>query len=262
MKLPLYTGVTGFMSRAQAIAALDADGNEGRQLMIGVLASDKTLRGDSPTGARWVNRYPKIDDIASIFIGHPAIVNLVHYNTRNSDGLCDQLYELMKKSGPHCQGFQLNMAWPDPKQLLRFHAHTNWEKRIVLQIGAGAMKLLDGNPKRIADKIGEYLGAHPVIRDVLIDASGGLGTDFVLEDTRELVREICSRHYEANLGVAGGLHAGNLHRLVPLLEEADKFGQSLSIDAEGKLRQTPEDPLDVRLMADYLVAVEALLLKF
>ncbi len=261
MKLPMYTGATGFTDRAQAIAALNADGNEDRQLMIGVLASEKTLRGEQLTQSRLVNRYPPIDSIASIFIDHPAVLNLVHYNTRNSDGLCEQLYELTKKSGPHCHGFQLNMAWPDPKQLLRFHLHTSWEKRIVLQIGAGAMKVLDDNPKRIADKVGEYLGAHPVIRDVLIDASGGLGKDFALEDTRKLVREICSRHYEVNLGVAGGLHAGNIYRLVPLLEEANRFGQSLNFDAEGKLRRTPEDPLDVRLTASYLVAVEALLLK-
>jgi len=61
--------------------------------MIGVLVSDKTLRGEPNM---WPNRFPPVEVIKEIFttaseVGDALTLRVVHYNTHEPSALGDQL---------------------------------------------------------------------------------------------------------------------------------------------------------------------------
>ena len=225
-----YMGVTGFMSRGEVQAALEAQGRRtaqsGRKLMVGVLASSKTLAGNTN---KFPNRYPKITDIAGIFPNEKWTLNLIHYATDEQDTLDQQLIRMVDLGGPYLEGFQLNVRWPNPAQL-RAIGHL----RVVLQLGKKALEEMGNNPVRVADRLDGYRG---LISDVLVDASGGLGLKLDPEAAYSYLRAIQERHPTLGLGVAGGLSGETVGGLEPLAREFS----NLSFDAEGRLRTKDED---------------------
>ncbi|MDP3947688.1 MAG: hypothetical protein Q8Q41_03295, partial [bacterium] len=140
-----------------------------RKLMVGVLASSKTLAGRTN---KWPGRYPKMERISEIFQVHPAALNLIHYNTDEPETLSDQLLRLVEISGENLHGFQLNVAWPLVEELEKFHEATSWKQRLVLQVGGGAMARVEHSPQKFADMVALYGGFVGVVDDVLIDPSG------------------------------------------------------------------------------------------
>jgi len=75
-----YVGVTGFMNRQQVTQALSCvPANSNRKLMVGVLISYKTLRGEKNILNE--GRYPQRELINAIFIEHPLAFNVIHYTT-------------------------------------------------------------------------------------------------------------------------------------------------------------------------------------
>lgn len=246
MKQPLYIGVTGFMTPQEVRAGLRAfNGISGRKIMVGVLVSSKTLRGEDN---KWPARYPKLDRIGEIFQREEKALNLVHYHTDDPRKLCMQLLYVVESAGPHLHGFQLNVAWPDVGELEKFHLATSGKYRLVLQVGGGAMEKVENNPSKLADMIGGYANLR-LVDDVLIDPSGGKGQPFDSEKARSFLREIKRRNFEVNLGVAGGLGPNSMKHIQPLLDEFP----DLNIDAEGRLRDAATDDLDVISMTTYLV---------
>jgi hypothetical protein len=237
-----YIGVTGFMSQGEVAAALNAfrDGpaTGGRKIMVGVLASSKTLAGQKN---KWPNRYPAPRDIARLFSTDPRALNLIHYATDDQSTLDEQLRTLLRLGGPNLHGFQLNMAWPDPGALEVLEG-----KRVVLQIGAKAIALA-GDAEDIASCVDEYThDGH--ITDVLIDASGGKGVPMDPDLVIACVDAIADWHPDLGIGVAGGLSAATLGSLRPITGTFP----FVSIDAEGRLR-TDDDRLDVAAMQEYLI---------
>lgn len=237
-----YIGVTGFMTEAEvtaAVAAFDALPNpRQRVLMVGVLASSKTLRGEQN---RWPNRYPRVGEIAGLLSPHRWVLNLIHYATDDKQTLGDQLEQLMLLGGRNLDGFQLNMSWPDPHSLGVVRG-----TRVVLQLNPGSLAVHDNNPEAVASALDAYI---PCITDVLLDASGGLGVPIDVETAATYVRAIGARHRELGIGVAGGLSHASLDRIQPLMDEFPR----LSFDAEGRLRTpAPEDTLDLELMRHYI----------
>lgn len=254
---PPYIGITGFMSVSEVLRmasvqySLSARRRElkpVRDLMVGVLVSLKTLAGGTN---KWPGRYPKVDDIKSIFTGHPHMVNLIHYNTDDPTTLARQLLELHELAGEHLHGFQLNVAWPDMGQLRRYRMMRADRPRIVLQIGDRAMREVDGVPGRIAERVHGY---GDLVDDILIDPSGGLGEPFNTEIARIMLAVVKERCPSVNLGVAGGLHPDSLGLVEPLLKEFPE----LSIDAEGRLRRKPQDDLDIVVAEQYFRAAHDL----
>lgn len=102
MKNYPYIGITGFMSSDEVRLILDTfiksrpwvrnsfgqtvfRGKNDRILMVGVLASMKTLYGKTN---KWPNRYPKIEDIKNIFLCNSKhLLNLIHYGTKHAETL-------------------------------------------------------------------------------------------------------------------------------------------------------------------------------
>lgn len=251
-----YIGITGFMSwhevtgmpRVLQALASQQDFPHIRDLMVGVLVSSKTLGGGTN---KWPGRYPKVGTIKSIFVTHPSMVNLIHFNTDNPMTLVAELIKLHELTGSNLHGFQLNMAWPSIGDLEMYREAMGWEPRLVLQIGARAMHDLEDSPAKVSEMVGHYVG---VIDDILIDPSGGKGEPFNTESARAFLRAVAERGWDIGLGVAGGLSAETLHLVGPLAEE---FPQ-LSIDAEGRLRRKPQDDLDLEVAEKYFNGAYAL----
>lgn len=244
MKLP-YIGVTGFMSQEEVLWATGAiPPNAKRKLMVGILMSSKTIRG---VQNKWPRRYPLPKDAGNIFFAPtPWELNLVHFATDDVSNLYIDLDKAIELAGPWCRGFQLNLAWPNPKDLELFLSHRKSPLFAVLQIGSRALQEAGRDPKEVAKKLADYRESAD---HILLDGSGGKGIPLNFHDTRAYLSEIRNREPSFGLGIAGGLDKDNLSPIAKLLE---KF-PDLSWDAEGKLRNYAGD-MDRPNAIDYIEA--------
>ncbi|MBI3074869.1 MAG: hypothetical protein HYY92_01485 [Parcubacteria group bacterium] len=246
-----YIGITGFMSVGEVLSILDtAEGtipaNANRLVMVGVLASQKTMRGISN---KWPNRYPPKDRIDGLFQNHPHALNLIHYNTKEEGTLAEQLHAMTEIGGPNLHGFQLNIAWPSLAVLYEFRRR-HPTKVVVLQIGAHALAMVKHSPEWLVKMTAHY---EPVADYVLLDPSGGTGKPLDVEEMRGYLRALTARKLAMGLGIAGGLSPATLHNIAPLAREFP----DMSIDAEGRLR-TEDDHLDLAIAKEYLREASAL----
>lgn len=221
-----YIGVTGFTAPTEVDEVLAAvPHGSPRLLMVGVLASRRSLRGEP--SKKYPGRYPPREQIAKIFPEDRRALNLVHYHAPGATGLAAELEGLRAIGGPRLHGVQLNIAWPDPDAL-----HALDGLRIVLQLSRQAMDACAKNPAAIAGRVADY---GDRIHDVLIDPSGGTGGKdgaFDAGFAANLATAIRNLRPDLGIGVAGGLHAKNLTAIHPLLPTVP----DVSIDAEGGLR--------------------------
>lgn len=240
MKQP-YVGITGFMSQDEVRSVLDSMlKDSSRLLMVGVLASQKTLRGEKN---KWPNRYPEVGRISEVFVRDRRALNLIHYNTKETESLTEQLVEMTKLGGENLEGFQLNLAWPSRDAILAYHKICSG-KFIVLQIGGKAFEMINHSPKELAERVSWY---RHVVDDVLLDPSGGYGIPFDTSKARTYLEVLMGHNLDLGLGVAGGLSPTTLNLVQPLLSDFP----DLSWDAEGKLRDK-EDNLDIKEAKEYV----------
>jgi hypothetical protein len=232
-----YLGVTGLRRRRDCLTLIEKTPDIGRKIMLGVLASAKTLKG-LPNS--WPQRYPDVNQIAAIFPDHARALNLVHYNTKPdvAEPLHVQLGHVMDVAGINCHGLQLNIAWPEASELDRF-LDRQLSPTIVLQVGGKAFKPFEGvgGPRRLAERVREY---GKLVEYVLLDPSGGEGKALDGERLLPYVQELYEKSPDLGVGVAGGLSSETID-LMNLLW--DRY-PDLSIDAEGRLRDSPEDKVD------------------
>ncbi len=243
-----YIGVSGFMNVAEVRSALIAFGGtcsaRRRRLMIGVLASSKTLAGQKN---RYPNRYPDVDTIANLFYDHPFALNLIHYATDEPSTLSAQLERIVALGGPHLHGVQLNVAWPPVEDIVCLRG-----MRVVLQLGRKTLAdATNGDISTVIDGLATYDG---IVTDVLIDASGGTGVPMDPDLALHFAGAIAHTFPRLGIGVAGGL-SGPTSELVRPVAECCPF---INIDAEGRLR-TDDDRLDIPAMNDYLNATSHIL---
>jgi hypothetical protein len=259
-------GVTGFMSveelkTAQDLfirlfeqheAAHEKENSEPR-LMAGILVSSKTIEGIPD---RYPGRYPKPQKLTDLFLEANSwnTRNLAHYNTDTPENLVEECEQVMEVVGPSLDGFQLNIRWPDPvlvKELRRRHPRLH----ILLQVGGGALSHFargrEGAFSRydtegFMAKVLEYGGS---LNEILLDPSGGRGEALQAGHLTPLVRELMKVE-GLGIGVAGGLSGetmGLVSELVPVCSY-------LSIDAEGRLRNSEDDSLNLERVEVYLKA--------
>jgi hypothetical protein len=239
-----YVGVTGFMNGFESYGVLDVVPPDSEMLiMVGVLASLKTLRG---IPHKRPNRYPKAENIKNIFPPHRSAFNLIHYKTNELDTLTAQLFAMTQWGGLHMHGFQLNIAWPSPKALELYKLQYS-SMQIVLQVGNHALEAIENSPKKLADKI--VLEYANLVDYVLLDQSGGEGKMLNVGIARTYLEELYGKNLGMGFGVAGGLCAETLHRIEPLT----KYFSSLCTDAEGRVRNS-DDTLNVSFARDYISA--------
>ena len=264
MKIPKaaapYVGVTGFMSpdEVREVLTVVPEGSKVK-LMVGVLASSETIKGHPPV--RWPNRYAKPERISEIFINHPAVLNLVHFYTKEPEKLLDQMVEVTKLAGKNFHGFQLNVRWPNPA-VIREYRQQYPDKVIVLQCGSGALKEVENDPTKLGIKINDEY--KDVCKYVLVDPSGGAGkpldANFMFNCLRELhyrINQLATADCEGkllNFVLAGGLNAEAFDdpRFIDsgLWPAVRQFWQdSTSVDAEGKLRDENDNLVVIKAKA-------------
>jgi hypothetical protein len=237
-----YIGVTGFMSAAEVQAALEAFPVCGRRLMVGALASHKTLYGD---GNSKPLRYPRPEAIADIFLPDPRCLNLIHYATggeAHARGLAAALIDAFEHGWPNCHGLQVNAVWPNP-DAFPLLAKAIGSRTIVLQVGPRAMYLHRNDPVAIVKAIGAYTMG---VTDVLIDASGGVGKAIEVGFALSVLRaaEAAGLMRSLRFNVAGGLCAETVAAMDRVLAEYPDTGW----DAEGRLRD--DEPGGGRLLPE------------
>ncbi|MGK3995019.1 hypothetical protein [Sorangium sp. So ce1024] len=245
MSAPLpYCGISGLVSRTEVLAALAAFPDCGRQLMVGVLASEKTLAGQTN---RYFRRYPKVENISHVFVDDPRCLNLLHYGADTPPD-ATTLIRLFELAGPLCHGFQFNGAWPYRADLFRLHeaaAHRGRDLRVVLQVRVPNRQ---GTATVTWPSHGHYGG---LFSDILLDASGGTGRAFDYSYAETWVEEVRARYGDKiGVGIAGGLCAETLAPVAPVLAEG------ASCDAEGRLRDGADGGgrLDLDRVKAYLAA--------
>lgn len=242
-----YVGVTGFMTRKEVEEALAKfDARQGlrakRLLMVGILVSNKTLIGQTN---RWPHRYPHYQSFSELMLPHRRALNVIHFATDDKDRVGDHMTALRNMAGPDLDGFQLNMAWPEPRRIVPGFS------RIVLQIGARAMEMEGNDPVRIADRLVAYSG---IVTDILIDASGGRGIPLDIQKTTRYLEAITKMHPSLGIGIAGGLPGASLDRIKDIV----RAFPLVSFDAETGLRDA-NDHLDVKSVHDYFVQADKLM---
>ena len=241
MKRESYIGITGFTKPEEPHEVLKVlPQNPNRKIMIGVLMNKETLFG-KPAGNP--KRYPKRENIGSIFQERPETLNIIHYNSRTRKNLHKELFQVINNGGPELDGIQLNIPWPPEEELDRFKNIYD-DATVILQVGTKAFQKVGESPDRLLDKIYEY---RDVITHVLIDMNGGKGVwlnqDFVLE----LLPYINSMRISP--GIAGGINQHNIHKL----EQITSRFRNISIDIESGARDE-NDNLDVKKAQKCLIS--------
>jgi hypothetical protein len=245
-----YIGVTGVTTREQAeVLTTFVPENARHALMLGVLVSDKTLRGERN---KHPHQFPPVHEISGIFNGaRQNTVNLIHFHTDNPRTLDYSLEKLVDLGGPNLHGFQINMPWPNPELLYTFKA-MNPTMRMVLQIGGVAMEQVSHQVLQLRDQVNQYMNLiqMQVIDDILLNPSGGLGIPFDPKGAHAYLSDLDYTYPQRlGLGVAGGLGSNSLYLLDTLIPDFP----NLSIDAQGQLRNRDTDQLDFDKAGAYLV---------
>lgn len=248
MKNP-YIGITDFMSVTQVNEVLHFL-NVGRRptivtrsLGVGVMMSRKTLNG-LPT--KWSTAFPKNADVAKIFIDHPDVYNVLHYADFEPIDVFENLSKAVDLGGDNLQALQLDMCWPDPKDLQRLkdnHPHLD----LILQVGRKAFDMVEEDPKKLVAELAKY----EVLDSVLLDKSMGEGLEMNPNFFLPFVVEIFDRfREELHVALAGGLGPATIQLVEPIAKEFPL----VSIDAQGRLRPSRSalDPIDWEMAYKYL----------
>lgn len=231
-----YIGITGFMDLHEVVKCDNAFIQEVRRrktatarkmkFMVGVLVSSKTLVGGTN---KWTDRYPLVSKITEIIsCDREHLLHTIHYNTDDASTIDEQVDEIMKIS-PAIDAIQFNIKWASHVKLQRVRRKYP-NLRIILQIGAGALREVD-EPDDI--HLGKALSAYEGVGDdYLIDPSGGEGK--ALDIWRAFA---CISDDEIPVfmqpGIAGGRDANNIEELRGLMR---RLRCPVNIDAESRLR--------------------------
>lgn len=189
------------------------------------------------------------EDFERIFQRDHRVLGLIHYFTKDTETLGNQLLSATASGGMGCDGVQINVSWPPPDQILIARDFGDYG-RVVLQVGPKMLSSCS-SPAIVAELVAdrEY---RDIITDVLIDVSAGNGVAIDVESAREIVEAVRAWNNDIGIGIAGGLCAETLPAVTALVREYD-----LSIDAEGRLRNE-HDELDLDKVRTYLGAAAAM----
>ena len=252
MLLP-YIGITDFTAREQVRNMLRVflRGSpiwSRHHLHVGVMMSYKTLHG---LETRFAKAFPRKEDIADIFSDPvPFRMNCLHYaDYETRPNIAEDLVRAIHYGGIGIHALQLDMIWPDPKQVARAVRTSRKQLGVILQIGAKAMEYAGDNPVTVVERLRAYEG---VIERVLLDKSMGRGLGMDAAALALYARAIRKSFPDLGIAVAGGLGPDTLNLVEPLVKEFP----GLSIDAQGRLRPSGSalDPIDWNMAEHYLVA--------
>ncbi|OGH86579.1 MAG: hypothetical protein A2493_02625 [Candidatus Magasanikbacteria bacterium RIFOXYC12_FULL_33_11] len=221
-----------------------------RVLHVGVMMSYKTLH-DIPS--RWNNVFPPKDQIAEIF-SSDKVYNCLHYADYDTHpDLWKSLATAIFYGGIAINAIQLDMIWPDPREIEKGVRASRKPIEVILQIGKNALEEVDNDPQKVVDRLSSYKG---VIHRVLLDKSMGRGLGMNATSLIPYARAIRDSFPMLGIGAAGGLGPETTQLVEPLVN----LFPDLSIDAQGQLRHSGNalDPIDWSMAGNYLVKAHQL----
>lgn len=250
-----YIGVTGPVTKEEVLGICNLFENFGFydnplfRPMIGILAFYKTLNKIRVEN----KRYPELRIIPELLNEmKTGTFRTIHYNSKETDSLSEQVYELAHKSYYKnlLDGLQLNITYPPISHIEKIKRIFP-RLKIIFQANAGVLN--SGSKEEIAKNIKEY---GKLINYVLIDASGGKGENLNIQYSADLANEIKEFSPDINIGFAGGFNGSNVKKNFGNLScKCKDF--AFSIDAEGGLRDKlsekyGDDLLNIDKVKEYI----------
>jgi hypothetical protein len=250
-----YIGISGIGHYEQHVALFDIAWREridklGHFLMIGVQATSKTQVQDveNKRGQMW---HPVGDSIADAAVSEDSGLTrpYVHCAFQKEEDLEQGLENIMSRTRHYVRGIQFNgLPWVrrDYKPFLHEFKEKYPNKSVIMQ--ASGSILDNHSPAELAQELTGMEADY-----VLLDPSGGLGIELNLNALEPYIDEIYQRQLPISVGIAGGLEAQNIERILgPLIETYP----GLSCDAEGRLRKGPEGftTLDLKASEEFILA--------
>lgn len=238
-----YIGVTDVISSDQILRLVEAFRGSGRKLQAGVMISYKTLN-NLPT--KWQGIWPEKHTIKDIFVADPYVLNTLHYADYEGVEVLRSLIEATAHGGPNMDALQLDMIWPDVRDIKAYKTAFPHIK-LILQVGPKAIAEID-TPGTLVERLREY-----PIEYALLDSSGGLGIELSTSKFEPYVDALSLALPALNIVVAGGLDSHSASMLSGLFKKYP----NLSTDAQGKLRPSGNsmDPLHENMAQEYVTAV-------
>lgn len=264
-----YIGITGITTTEEAndlknsLSGLNLSASSTPRLMLGILASLKTVSGLSTPNKRYptVADLPKITELCNIFS-----FTTLHYNSNVRENLADQISRLLTLV-PYAQGVQLNIRTPDISEIKKINSlHPDLE--IILQVNFSSLKQAFGNQSAISAV--SYISNYaPYIHHALLDLSGGRGTPLDTSWALEVLDRLQDTPSARSVlpGLAGGF--GPTKETEDSLNILHHSAKSLfSIDAESLVRRPTinpipserfQDDLDLQKSINYLTVASRIL---
>jgi len=244
-----YIGITDFMTYKQVTQMLTVFNTHRslesqRKLHVGVMMSYKTLHGIE---TKWSQAFPPKETIAEIFSSKET-VNCLHYADYDNDPeFVNSLSQAIFWGGTGINAIQLDMVWPDPKQVEKVIRASGKSLDIILQVNTKALEHVNNDPSKLVERIKRWEGLTTYI---LLDKSMGKGLGMDANGLIPFAQAIQDYFPDIGIVAAGGLGPDTLHLVSSLVE----MFPDISIDAQGKLRPSGNalDPVDFGLAGAYL----------
>jgi len=209
--------------------------------MFGFLCNSRQLDLQKYSGPR----NPAIVDLEGLISSVPKwAMPFIHFDTREPLRLKDDviylLFLIRQYENHTCQGLQLNVEWPRPKDI---DAISEFDPGLEFVLQIEDKPYLD--MKYLAYRAKEY---HGLVDYCLIDPSRGAGKDFEVERAVELMHLCQESLPDAVIGIAGGFDGTNVEARIKTIKQC--YDKPFFIDAEGKLRD--RQCLNIGKCKDYI----------
>jgi hypothetical protein len=249
-----YVGITGLTTTEEIDFVNDEFRNSEFDIrsthdpMAGFLVSNRTLYGEEIKNPLHVMTHPRFQNLESLlqYARNKGLFTTIHYHTASHVNLSKEIEKLMRRFHYRglCDTIQLNIVWPDIKELSKIKFPLN----IIFQANEKSMNGL--TPKQYSQKLKEY---ESKIEYVLLDLSGGKGIEIDVQKLAPYYEEITAKLPNIKIVFTGGLSGSNLEKKAK--ELATIVGiNTYSIDSEGKLRTDDNTRLDESRCREYIKA--------
>ncbi len=272
-----YIGITGFKTKEEIIKTANAFKENYEKCrayksphepMFGFLCSNKRLEDKLSEGTQ-SPAFIQLKELIDYAVDADSLkkcIPMIHYHTENAgktsgfsapieqsspgkEKLADEIKEVFERIYDKCKAVQLNMTWPAIEQVEKIKKEFP-DMQIVFQLNKYALK--DAGIEAVVKRTKEY---EKFVDYVLIDPSGGLGAEFDLEKSTELMTAIENEMKNKTIGIAGGLDGENVKEKVVTITKKIKHSY-FCIDAQGRLRT--ENKNEISIEKTYKYVAEAL----
>lgn len=246
-----HIGVAGVTTAAEA-KALGALSKSGRPVMIGVLASPRTLGNGQ--NLKTPRRFPRGADIPGIFQDDDGVLNAIHVCDWGRGDEAELLWWAEQAGGGLLDALQINCGgWPEASGLAAWKSVRRRGRHVPLltvQVSRGALDAVRWEPHAVVERLRRYVG---IADQVLFDPSGGMGLALPLDWAAEMFRVARADLDLAATGVgfAGGFGRADEKAPAALVRIAKG---AVSLSAEANLRDE-SDGLCLDRAADFVRGV-------